>query len=552
MPFTSSSLVVPTTFSLVVPTTVLVASLSYIYWRFSRKGTNDKMPGPPGIPFFGNAFQLDPGHMHSQLEEWCWQYGPIYKVKMMFEEFVVITDPEAFNLVSKERPHKFGRSSKIVSTFTEEDVLGLFSDEKERWKHSRQWVAPVFFPVKVIKAKQTIIQQSLVLRERLMEQAKKHKAVYDKWFSANNQTNDKKYVDRVFYNPSDYASIWDEELGRHALSVVISYTFAYGKEEFIPDDLAKKYHTVNSVISDRMFAIFPTWRYFPTKKDREITKTISELKEIIDKVIASYKKDLEEGKKNEGRTLLESLLYDNIDDEESDVTRAAEKASKMTLDQIKGNLLQVIVAGFDTSANSMSNTMYLLACHPTVQSRFHDEVDSILGDLATSTDAKQLSDLIEGDPTTVFPYTHAIVRESMRLHTVAPINPAQTFEDVVINGHFLPKGTDIIMLPRVMGLKQCPTADPFTFRPERWLECTEEERRIMTQSFGTFFGGGPRVCPGRHLAVLEIMLFLVITASRFNILPMPMPPSASPATEGYYLTAKIENAHIRLVPRTSS
>lgn len=476
---------------------------------------------------------------------------------MMFEEFVVITDPEAFNKVSKERPHNFGRGSKIESTFTEEDVLGLFSDEKERWKHSRQWVAPGFFPVKVMKAKPTIIHQSLLLHGRLIEQAKKHKAVYDKWFSANDQTNEltgKKYVDRVFYNPSDYSSIWDEELGRHALSVVVSYTFAYGKEEFIPDDLAKKYHVVNSVISDRMFAVFPTWRYFPTKKDREITKTIAELKEIIDKVIASYKKDLEEGKKNEGRTLLESLLYDKLDDGPVDgnATRAAENASKMTLDQIKGNLLQVIVAGFDTSANSMSNVMYLLASHPTVQSRFHAEVDSVLGDLATSTDAKQLSDFIQEDPTTLFPYTYAILRESMRLHTVAPINPAQAIEDVVINGHFLPKGTDIIMLPRIMGLKQCPTADPFAFRPERWIECTEEERRIMMQSFNTFFGGGPRVCPGRHLAVLEIMLFLVITASRFDIHLMPMPPSALPPSEGYYLTAKIENAHIRLVPRTSS
>ena len=79
----------------------------------------------------------------------------------------------------------------------------------------------------------------------------------------------------------------------------------------------------------------------------------------------------------------------------------------------------------------------------------------------------------------------------------------------------------------------------------RLMQCNREpDSRFMG------FGGGPRICPGRHLAMLEMSLICALVFSRFNIREFPVPPSAPPVQEVTRFTVSGENIRILLEPRS--
>ncbi|RUP31298.1 cytochrome P450, partial [Jimgerdemannia flammicorona] len=454
--------------------TAAIALLSY--WRsFSKKQSKEIFPGPPGIPILGNLLQINPNYFPLQLEQWSWEYGPIFKVKMPGVEWIVLSDPDIINQQLKERPNRYSRTTKLISLFKELRTHGLFSSEASDWKQSRQWIAPQFAPGKVARSKSLVIHHALLLRERLDEHAKNHQITYEKWFPKEDHVSSavgKKHTDRVFYNPKELSPVWSEFSDR-ALAVIINYAFAH----------------VLATINHHLVTPLSTWRFYSTASDRDANKAVTLVNEVIDNIAESIRKDKENGKrKDEGHinTLLESLLYEKVgegdDFEDAELARSAEKASRLTLEQIKGNLIQVIIAGYDTTANTMNNILYAFACNPTVQARFHSEVDSILGDLAVSTSTSDLTEFFHQDPTVQFPYTYGVMRESMRLYSVAPLQMVESNEDTILDGHVLPKGTIMVHLYRPASLRSCPTGDPFEFKPERWIECTDEEKKIMAQN----------------------------------------------------------------------
>ncbi|RUP45048.1 cytochrome P450 [Jimgerdemannia flammicorona] len=534
--------------------TAAIALLSY--WRSFKKQSKKGFPGPPGIPILGNLLQINTNTFPLQLEQWSWEYGPIFKINMAGAEWIILSDPDVINQQLKERPNRYSHTTKLISVFQELRTHGLFSSEASDWKQSRQWIAPQFSPGKVARSKSMVIHHALLLRERLNEHAKKHQITYEKWFPKGDHVNSavgKKHADRVFYNPKELSPVWSEFSDR-AMAVIINYAFAHGKDELVPPDMINGIQKVLATINHRLMAPVPTWRFYSTASDRDANKAVKLVNEVIDDIAESIRKDKESGeRKDEGHmnTLLESLLYEKVgkedDVEDVELARSAEKASRLTLEQIKGNLIQVIIAGFDTTANMMNNILYAFACNPTVQARFHSEVDSILRDLAVSTSTSDLTEFFHQDPTVQFPYTYGVMRESMRLYPVAPLQMFESNEDTVLDGHFMPKGTITVHLYRPASLRSCPTGDPFEFKPERWIECTDEEKHVMAQDAFGFVC--PRICPGRHLATLEIMFFLILSVSRFNVQLMPSPPSATPARERVQFTSMVEDMNIRLVAR---
>ncbi|RUS15098.1 cytochrome P450 [Jimgerdemannia flammicorona] len=94
----------------------------------------------------------------------------------------------------------------------------------------------------------------------------------------------------------------------------------------------------------------------------------------------------------------------------------------------------------ETTSNTTLNIAYALATNPIVQTRFHAEIDSILGLLAFSNSVD-------------VPYTYSILRESLRLHPVAPIHGMEARVDTVVQGHLFPKGTNSLLMIRAAALR---------------------------------------------------------------------------------------------------
>ena len=105
------------------------------------------LPGPRGIPVFGNALQIKPQHFHRQLEQWARTYGSTYRLRLGRDTAVVTGDHEAVALALRDRPQGFRRTPRVREIGQEMGLLpSLFGSEGEDWQRQRRMVMASFDP----------------------------------------------------------------------------------------------------------------------------------------------------------------------------------------------------------------------------------------------------------------------------------------------------------------------------------------------------------------------------------------------------------------------
>ncbi len=173
---------------------------------------------------------------------------------------------------------------------------------------------------------------------------------------------------------------------------------------------------------------------------------------------------------------------------------------KMTDRQIRDEVITIFSAGHETTANLLSWTLYLLARHPDVLAKLHQELDGLLQ--GKIPDAEDLQQLV---------YTRAILNESMRFRPPAGIMLRKVNKDTEVDGYFLKAGRLAIF--SIFNLHH--HADfwprPDQFDPERFL--IPENRRFSFMPFGT----GERICIANHFALMEAQLLLSMIVQRCDL-----------------------------------
>ena len=102
----------------------------------------------------------------------------------------------------------------------------------------------------------------------------------------------------------------------------------------------------------------------------------------------------------------------------------------------------------------------------------------------------------------------------MRLRPVAPLGLLEANVDTVIGDVQVPRGTTVVILPRPAAVAEDHFADARAFRPERWLTGLEG---VHDLSAHIPFGSGPRICPGRSLALTEMNTLLCMLYKNFYV-----------------------------------
>ena len=163
----------------------------------------------------------------------------------------------------------------------------------------------------------------------------------------------------------------------------------------------------------------------------------------------------------------------------------------------------LIVAGHETTANTLSWTWYLLAQNPAAAQKLQAELAGVLnGRTPTVEDLPQLR------------YTEQVVKESMRLYSPAYTLGREACEDTTIGEYAVPRGTTVFLSQWVTHRDERWFERPEKFLPERWTDAFERER----PRYAYFpFGGGPRVCIGNAFAMLEATLLVAAVAQRYRI-----------------------------------
>ena len=204
--------------------------------------------------------------------------------------------------------------------------------------------------------------------------------------------------------------------------------------------------------------------------------------------------------------------------------RDEETGAPMSDTQLRDEVVTLLLASHETTANALTWTWYLLACHPHADSRMRDEIDAVLGRNGP-THAAAVSAL---------PYTRMVLAESMRLYPPAWLIGRVAVEDHHVRGYVIPRGSLTVLSAWAVHRNGTYFANPARFEPERWLP----ERHNGRPRFSYFpFGGGSRGCMGETFALMEGVLLLACLAQRwrFRLLDESAPPEVHP---GLTLTPK--------------
>ncbi|XP_029968579.1 sterol 26-hydroxylase, mitochondrial [Salarias fasciatus] len=200
---------------------------------------------------------------------------------------------------------------------------------------------------------------------------------------------------------------------------------------------------------------------------------------------------------------------DNEQDVEGEYLTYLLSNTQMSTKDIYGSVAELLLAGVDTTSNTLIWALYQLSKNPEVQNRLYEEVSSI----------GPVDRLPSAADVTVLPYLRAVIKETLRMYPVVPTNARiMTEKDVVIGGYHIPKNTTFLLSHYAISHDKDTFSDSMQFRPERWLR----DGRERPHPFGSIpFGFGVRGCVGRRIAELEMYLLLTQLIRRFEIQPDP-------------------------------
>lgn len=162
-----------------------------------------------------------------------------------------------------------------------------------------------------------------------------------------------------------------------------------------------------------------------------------------------------------------------------------------------------LLAGYDTTANSLSFTLYLLATHPEAQQAAASECAA--ANLASINTLEELQSAI--------PYTYACFNESMRIFPPGFVAARWSDADVEVGRYRIPRGTSVLINIIGMHHNENYFPQPDQFRPERFMAGNPENDARPEHAFLPF-GLGPRACIGARFAVLSALLCLVALLRR--------------------------------------
>ena len=455
------------------------------------------LPGPKGWPVLGNLAQIKPAQMHLQLGQWAREHGRCYQLRMANRRVLVVADHEAVATVLRDRPDGFRRTDRLEAIGTEMGLKpGLFGVNGEVWKRQRRMVMAAFDPGHVKAYYPSLVKCAERLATRWTKPAQQGAAI-------------------------DLQA----DLMRFTVDAIAGLAFGTDVNTLASDDDVIQRHLdkIFPKLFTRIVSAIPYWRFFKLPSDHELERALAAVNAAIDGFIAAARERLaaDPARRSTPQSLLEAMIV-----------AADDAGSGIDDDQVAGNVLTMLLAGEDTTANTLAWCIWLLHRHPQALARATAEARGVMGDGRGGSSAVTLAHLAQLD------FIEACMNETMRLRPVGPLLPLQALKDTVVGDVAVPAGTVVITLLRHDSVDDAFVPDGAAFKPERWLG-EQGLSAASAKRISMPFGAGPRMCPGRYLALQEMKMVLLTLLTRFDIETVGTEDGSEPAERLMFAMAPV-------------
>ena len=204
-----------------------------------------------------------------------------------------------------------------------------------------------------------------------------------------------------------------------------------------------------------------------------------------------------------------------------------EGASRLSDEEIVAQSVIFLLAGYETSSNTLSFTLYYLAVNPDVQDKLRAEINEAMESNARKKPLFEVAQNIE--------YLDCVIKESQRLCPAAALVNRECTEDFDLNGIHIPAGTEIIIPFYVLHHDPDAWQNPEKFDPERFRSPAKDTRHAFQF---LPFGAGPRNCIGMRFALMEVKMALVRILMKYKFVASPETQVPLEIREGITLSAK--------------
>jgi cytochrome P450 len=227
--------------------------------------------------------------------------------------------------------------------------------------------------------------------------------------------------------------------------------------------------------------------FLPLKSNQHLRRAVQRLDDIMYRIIKERRaNNVDNG------DLLSRLMNARDDD-----------GSGMTDKQMRDELITLFLAGHETTALTLTYTLYLLSQNPEVEAKLVEELNTVLGGrLPGLEDVPKLT------------YTDWVVREGMRLYPPAWAIGRETTKEFDLHGYRIRKGAQIVISMYMMQRDPRWFTDPNSFKPERWAN---DFAKTLPRCAYMPFGEGPRICIGQYFAMMEAVLLLSSIVQRYHL-----------------------------------
>jgi cytochrome P450 len=390
-------------------------------------------------------------------------HGDVVRLRFGTTRALLLAHPEHIGRVLHDNHRNYDKHNVDYAVLRRLLGNGLLTSDGEFWRRQRRLMAPMFHRHRVAGFCNLMVNSTLEMLERWDAMARSGESF-------------------------DVAA----EMTRLTLPIVAKALFSAD----VSDDaeaIGAALTEVNRQLGE--FSLLDMFWMIPTPRKRRFRAAVQTLDEVVGKIIDAR------GRATYRNEDLLSMLLEAVDEETS---------KGMTPRQVRDEVLTLLLAGHETTANALAWTWYLLARNLAAENKLHDEIASTLGERAPGApDLPQLR------------YTRMVIEESMRLYPPAWAISRNAIGEDEIGGYPVRPRTNIIICSFVTHRHPSFWEEPERFDPERF----SSERSQRRPDFAYLpFGGGPRVCIGNAFATTEAQLVVATIAQRYRLRLVPGHP----------------------------